>query len=120
MSDKQTMQMDADLAEAQLKSIEKCYEMVQQCAETMEALRENQTEVLWTSDGKSLELTAALRKKYLAARQWLATVKDELDQAATNLRKAIDETDALDTAQKAQYQTLLHRAVGSPSRNIPI
>ncbi|MFD5213695.1 hypothetical protein [Microbacterium sp. NPDC058345] len=112
--------MNADKADHQVKRLEECFEMLEQSRQTMADLGKEQTSTLWTADGKSVVLTAELRAKYRAAQLWLAAISKDIEEARINLQKAVDETDAMDDAQKADFQKALYRVVGSPMKPIAI
>jgi len=114
------MQLDASMANSQLKLIAECKELLDQCEETSENLREGQTSLVWTADGKSVALAEALASKYNASVKWLRELRKEVDDAAANLDKAIKETTLLDDASKDVFTAQLVRVVGTIDRNKPI
>lgn len=115
----ETFQMDLERAEQQVDFLEKCFESLEQSRQMLEEIRKDQTALLWTADGKAVELTAVLRSKYQAGVKWLAVIGADLEESRLNLRKAIDDTLALDDTQKAAFQTLLYRVAG-PMKPIAI
>lgn len=114
------MRMDAANADYQVKRIVDCVDLVDQARKTLSELREGQTAMLWTSDGKSVDLAEELRTRYRSSEQWLASIREKLADASANLQKAIDETDDLDASQKAYYQVKLVQALGPVSPGGPI
>lgn len=107
------VRMDADTADSQTKLILESRQTVAESRKVMASLGEGQTGLLWTEDGRSVDLIKELRARYEAAQRWLDSIDRDLDEAARNLSKAISETTQLDADQKVQYQNLLHRAVGT-------
>src|SRR5690606_24671723 len=114
------MQLDASMANSQLKLIAECKELLDQCEETSENLREGQTSLVWTADGKSVALAEALASKYNASVMWLRELRKEVDDAAANLDKDSKETTLLDDASKDVFTAQLVRVVGTIDRNKPI
>lgn len=104
--------MDPQTAEAQAKLVEKAIATLEESRELLQKLGESQNATLWTDDGKSIALAAALRSKYDAAIKWYEAIRLDLDEAATNLLKAIEETTELDETSKQNFRTLLYRAEG--------
>lgn len=105
--------INEDTANSQIELINQARITLANSRETLEHLAENQTEKMWTADGKSVNLMAALTAKYNSAVKWLDAIQLELDQAAVNLEKAILETTKLDDDQKASYQNLLYKTMGT-------
>lgn len=105
--------LNAEMADNQLKVLKDCREILDTCRDALTGLREGQTSLIWTADGKSVELVQALQQKYDAGLSWLEKLERDVTEAAENLRKAIDDTVLLDENQKAAFQTLLYR-VGPP------
>ncbi|MDQ0614177.1 hypothetical protein QF046_001818 [Microbacterium sp. W4I4] len=114
------VQMDADTADSQTKLIIESRQSVAESRKVMASLGEGQTAVLWTDDGRSVDLMRELKARYDAAQLWLDSIDRSLDEAARNLNKAISETTQLDADQKVQYQNLLYRAVGTTTPKGPI
>ncbi|MFD5224380.1 hypothetical protein ACFWHT_02025 [Microbacterium sp. NPDC058342] len=116
----QIMQLDEDSADLQVKLVLECIDKLNTCLETVASLEEGQTSLLWTADGKSVELTAALKAKYRAGGLWLQELHKQVEEARANLLQAIKDTKLLDDNQKAGYQDLLYRAVGPLTPMKPI
>lgn len=116
----ETMQLDESMANSQLKLIAECKELLDKCEETSESLREGQTSLVWTADGKSVALAAALTSKYNASVKWLRELRKEVDDAAANLDQAIKETTLLDDASKHNFTAQLVNVVGTVGHNKPI
>lgn len=114
------IQMNADYAYSQVKLLEECVDALNSSEKVMVRLREGQTTALWTADGKSVALTQALQGGYNAAHLWLNELRLKLEEATVNLLKAIEDTDQLDDAQKAYYQTLVYNASGGPVKAIAV
>ncbi|WP_309127393.1 hypothetical protein [Microbacterium sp.] len=115
------IQLDAEMADSQFKLLVECTEMLDKCQETAESLREGQSSLVWTADGKSVDLAAALTSKYNSSVLWLTELRKELREASENLDRAVKDTTLLDDTQKSQYQNLLYRAVGrGPNKPIAI
>ena len=112
--------MDEETAKSQIDLIAEAYDTLVKSNATLEHLAEGQTEVLWTADGKSVDLAAALTSKYNAALKWLESIQWDLNEAFVNLDKAIQETNQLDADQKAAYKTLLYKAVGTAVKSIAV
>lgn len=105
--------INEDTAKSQIDLIKEARATLDDSRATLVHLAEGQTESMWTSDGKSVDLIAALSAKYEAALKWLDSIQAELDLASVNLDKAIQETTKLDDDQKASYQNLLYKTVGT-------
>lgn len=114
------IQMNADNAGYQVSRLQECVEALKSSQKLMEDLREGQTGTLWTEDGKSVDLTQALRGRYASAKLWLDELARQLEEARVNLDKAIDETDQMDADQKAYYQNLLYRTTAGPMTPIAV
>ncbi|MDT0156133.1 hypothetical protein Q9R19_00670 [Microbacterium sp. ARD32] len=112
-------QLDEDTAMRQIKLVEDAQKIVDESRKTMASLGEGQTPVVWTEDGKSVDLTAELKRRYDASGKWLDAISADLATARENISKAIDETQLLNEAQKVHYQNLLYRTTGTTS-NGPI
>lgn len=112
--------MDAETADTQIDLIRDARETLALSRETLEHLAEGQTPVVWTADGKSVDLAGALAAKYQAAMAWRDSIEHALDAAETNLLKAIDATNQLDADQKAAYRNLLYRTVGTVDKPIAV
>lgn len=112
--------MDEETAKSQIDLIEDAHNALANSRATLEHLAEGQTETLWTADGKSIDLMTALTTRYNAAIKWLDSIQSDLNDAFVNLDKAIQETNQLDDDQKAAYQTLLYKAVGTVSKPIAV
>lgn len=112
--------IDEDTAKSQIDLIEEARITLDDSRATLGHLAEGQTPALWTADGKSVELIAALTSKYQSALKWLEAIHADLDNASANLAKAIQETTQLDEDQKATYQTLLYKAVGTVDKPIAV
>lgn len=112
--------MDEDTAQTQIDLVKEAYEMLVESRSTLEQLAEGQTTSLWTADGKSVDLVAALSTRYQSALKWLDSIQLDLNTAFVNLDKAIQETNQLDADQKASYQNLLHKAVGRTNKPIAV
>jgi len=108
-----SVQLDQDTADSQTKLILESRQRIEDSREVMAKLGEGQTALLWTDDGKSVDLMRELKTRYVSAQKWLDALDRALDEAARNLNKAIAETTQLDEDQKVQYQNLLYRAVGT-------
>lgn len=108
-----SVQLNPDTADSQTKLILESRQRVEESREAMAKLGEGQTALLWTDDGKSIDLMRELKARYVSAQKWLDELDRALDEAARNLNKAISETTQLDADQKVQYQNLLYRAVGN-------
>ena len=116
----EAMQLDESMAQSQLKLIAECKELLDKCEETSANLREGQTSLVWTADGKAVELAAVLTSKYNASVKWLRELRREVDDAAANLDQAIKETKLLDERSKDDFTAQLVRVVGTIDRNKPI
>lgn len=114
------IQLNREMADSQYKLLVECTDMLDKCQETAESLREGQTELIWTADGKAVDLAAALSAKYTASVQWLTELRNELREASENFDRAVKDTTLLDDTEKAQYQNLLYRTVGRLGPNKPI
>ena len=114
------IQLNAEMANSQSKLLVECTDLLDKCLDLTESLREGQTALVWTEDGKAVELAKVLTSKYESSVKWLTDLRKELLEAKENLDKAIKETTLLDEAQKASYQNLLYTAVGSKLSNKPI
>jgi hypothetical protein len=113
-------QMDEDTVKRQIALVGEAQETVDDSRKTMVNLGDGQTPLLWTEDGKSIDLTAELKTRYESSRRWLDSISADLSAARENLHKAIQETQLLNDQQKAHYQTLLYRTNGTTSPSGPI
>ncbi|GAA2860803.1 hypothetical protein MIAR_22470 [Microbacterium arabinogalactanolyticum] len=107
------MQLDESMANSQLKLIAECKELLDSCEKASESLREGQTSLIWTADGKSVALAEVLTSKYNASVKWLKDIRKEVDEAAVNLDKAIKETKLLDEQSKDAFSAQLVSVVGT-------
>lgn len=105
--------MDKETAATQIKLVEDAIERLVASREKLESLREGQTAVMWTSDGRSVALAAAFTERYVAAVKWLDGLEETLIEARDNLNKAVTETNDLDEQQDENYQIIHAKAVGS-------
>lgn len=112
--------IDEDTAKSQISLIEEARTTLDNSRATLVHLAEGQTPTLWTADGKSVDLISALTSRYQSALKWLDSIRADLENASVNLDKAIQETTQLDEDQKAAYQTLLYKAVGTPNKPIAV
>jgi hypothetical protein len=114
------IQLNAEMANSQSKLLVECTDLLDECLSLAQSLGEGQTALIWTEDGKAVDLAKVLTSKYESSVKWLTDLQDELREAKENLDKAIKDTTLLDEAQKASYQNLLYTAVGSKLSNKPI
>lgn len=112
--------MNEETAKAQTDLVAEAYSTLASSRMTLQHLAEGQTDVVWTADGKSVALSAVLTEKYQTALAWLDSIETELNDAATKLDKAIENTVLLDEDQKASHQKLLYRAKGYPGKTIAV
>lgn len=113
-------QMDEDTVQRQIALVGEAQETVDDSRKAMVNLGDGQTPLLWTEDGKSVDLTAELKTRYESSRRWLDSISADLSAARENLHKAIQETQLLNDQQKAHYQSLLYRTNGTTSPSGPI
>ncbi|BDZ39589.1 hypothetical protein [Microbacterium suwonense] len=114
------IQLDAETADRQIELLLESQEMLESSSETMVKLAEGQTALLWTADGKCVDLTDELKARYDAARLWLEEISKDVVEARLNLQKAIDETNLLAEMEKERFRALLFKAVGVISPTGPI
>ena len=114
------IKLNADNADYQVRRLQECVDALRSSQKLMQNLREGQTATIWTADGKSVELTEALKGRYRSANLWLDELARQVEEARVNLEKAIAETDQLDADQKAHYQNLLYRTGMGPTAPIAV
>lgn len=109
------LEMDLETAESQVDRVVEAYDSVVSSRKVLGDLAEGQTSSLWTADGKSVALAAALTTRYTAAVKWLDAIEANLKAAAENLRLAIKETTQLNESQKDRYDAQLEKILGTGS-----
>ncbi|GAA3932755.1 hypothetical protein [Microbacterium soli] len=112
--------MNEDAVLRQITLIDEAQDTVDRSRLTMRELGQGQTALLWTADGKSVELAAALRTRYEAGERWLDAIAKDLATARENLHTAIEETRLLNDQQKEHYHNLLNRTGSTTSPQGPV
>lgn len=100
---KRMFSIDRETANSQVNLVVEAYETLITSRPKIEAIGNQQTAAVWTSDGKSVDLSAMLRSKYGSAAAWINAIHEELCIAAENLTRAIIETDQLDERQRQDF-----------------
>jgi len=111
-----SMSMDKDVVEYQVKRVVDSAEQIRKAKEALASLQDGQTPVLWTADGKCVDLTKVLKERYHSSELAVDDILKRLIEIRDNLKKAIDETDQLDADQKQGYQVILANALGSVTK----
>lgn len=106
------MSMDRDTVEYQVKRVVSSAERIGQVKDTLASLQDGQTPMLWTADGKCIDLASELKTRYRSSELAVNDILKRLVAIRDNLKKAIDETDQLDAEQKRGYQVILANALG--------
>ncbi|MBW8762982.1 MAG: hypothetical protein JF592_10400 [Microbacterium sp.] len=107
------LEMDLETAETQVDLVVNAYDSIVSSRTTLANLAEGQTTSLWTADGNSVALAAALTTRYASALKWLDAIEANLRAAAENIALAIKETTQLNESQKDGYSAQLEKILGT-------
>lgn len=113
-------QMDEETAIRQIALVDDAQKVVDALRVSMVNLGEGQTALVWTADGKSVDLTAELKTRYDSAQQWLDSISAELALTRDNVGKSISTTKLMSEQQKHYYQNLLYRTHSSSNGPIAV